>query len=201
MPSVTIYHGDDLQRLGELRTAVHIAERAYDDEATRVRSEPSRFGDDAPDELRTKREAVEAAKAEYDAFVDQAASRADEWIIEPIGHEEWRDLLEKHPARMVTQGDGDEAKQVVHEDDADYGVDTRTFPKALLLFVDPDDPEHRTIVKAADADRDEIPKRVKRLPIGKFETLWVSAYWLNVGGVTNPKAERYSIVTSGSTET
>lgn len=91
MPSITIYAGNDLQRLGEFRTAVSIAERnLFDLEERATKSPAARFGDSDPDELRLAREAVDAAKAACDRFIDECADRADEWVIEPIGHEAWR---------------------------------------------------------------------------------------------------------------
>lgn len=199
MPSITIYAGNDLQRLGEFRTAVSIAERNLFDLEERATKAPSaRFGDSDPDEVRLAREAVDAAKAACDKFIDECAGRADEWVIEPIGHEAWRELLKAHPARMVPKKDGADGEKVEHEDDASWGVNTESFGKALLLFVDQDDADHRTVTKAGDTDLSELAKRVRRLPQGQFETLWVAAYHLNVSGVTDPKGLRYSTTPASS---
>lgn len=178
--TITIYDGDDFERLGELQAEVRRAElRAGDD------SGPRRMGDDEPD-------AVAEAKAAFDEFVDVAADRAESWVLESIGHEAWRDLVTAHPARTVTEGEGAEAKEVTHPDDDGWGVNTETFGKALLLFVDPEDDEHRTVTKIGDAELSTLPKRLRRLSQGQFDTLWVTAHALNTGAVNDPKALRYS---------
>lgn len=176
--TITIYEGDDFERLIELQAEVNRTElRALD------AAEPSkRFGDDEPD-------AVAMAKAAFDDFVDEAAERAESWVLETIGWEAWTDLLEEHPAREV---DGDDGKKVEHPDDAGWGFNTKTFGKALLLFVDPEDNEHRTVTKIGDADLATLGKRLRRLSRGQFETLWITAHQLNTGGVNDPKALRYS---------
>jgi hypothetical protein len=177
--TITIYDSDDFERLGELRTEVSIAER----EALSAKT-PARFGDDIPD-------AVRLAKDAYDAFVDEAAARADAWELHSIGHEAWRDLVAAHPPRKVKTED-DPPKEVDHPEDAPFGVDTETFGKALLTFVDPDDDEHRTIAKIGDMVPTDLAKRLRRLSVGQFDTLWVTAFYLNTGGVADPKATRYS---------
>jgi hypothetical protein len=177
--TIVIYEGDDFETLADLRNEVAIAERA----AELAKGVPSRLGDAEPD-------AVQAARDAYDAFVDVAASRAEAWELHSIGHEAWRDLLGKHPARQV---DGEkDGEKVDHPADDGWGVNTETFGKALLLFVDTEDDEHRTVTKLGDAELATLPKRLRRLSQGQFDTLWITAYTLNTGGVADPKASRYS---------
>lgn len=190
--TVHIYADGDFEMLAELRQKVAIAERT----AEAAERHPRRFGaDDA-----TAAD-VEAAQAAFDAGVDQAAERAEAWILESIGFEEWRDLLAAHPAREIVVGEGAQAETVTDPADASWGVNTETFPKALLLWVDPEDPDHRTIQKAGDVDLAGLVRRIRRLSEGQFETLWATAWALNKGGISDPKAVRYSTGTPRSDET
>lgn len=181
--TVPIYDGDDYERLRELRTAVTIAERA----AIEVEGAPRRFGD-----ATTVSSAVIDAREAYDAFVDAAAARAEEWVLSSIGHQEFRALLAAHPPRVVPDP-ADPMKETKHPEDVDFGVNTETFPGALLAFSDPDDEEHRTVLKAGELALDRVAKRLRRLSAGEFDSLWMTAYQLNAAGVTDPKATRYSI--------
>lgn len=179
--TITIYEGDDFERLTDLQAEVARAERAAS-----LASSPTRLGDADPS-------AVQDARDAFDAFVDVAASRAEAWELHSIGFEAWQKLLADHPARKVTEGEGDDAKEVTHPDDAGWEVNTSTFGKALLLFVDAEDPEHRTVAKLGDAEVGTVlPKRLRRLSQGQFDTLWITAHALNTGGVSDPKLARYS---------
>lgn len=187
MPRITvpIFADGDQERLSELKRAVAVAERY----AAANAGGSARLGDEAPS-------GVETARAEYDAYLDEAAERADEWVLETIGHAEFRTLLRDHPPRKTKDDDGSE---IDHPDD-DIGFNTETFGKALLLFVDPEDDDIRTVVKP-ELDPDALRKRVKRLSEGQFETLWINAYQLNKAGVTDPKLDRFSLTTTRSSET
>ncbi|HEY9353409.1 MAG TPA: hypothetical protein VIP28_09175 [Nocardioides sp.] len=217
MPKVTIpilADGDE-ETLRDLRRALAIAKRNAKTNA----GVPQRGGDPAPDEE------VEAAKVAHDEFLDVAAERAEGWTLETIGHHEFRELLKQHPARTVTRTNEDgTTEEVVEPEDEGFGVNTETFPRALLLFVDPDDPEIRTIA-ALDIDGEDIvgeievaqhddqgkptaykhgvkvTRRVKRLSAGHFQSLWTSAMSLNELGVGDPKLDRFSPATRTSTET
>lgn len=183
--TVLLYADGDFEQLAELRRRVGIAER----QALTARTEPRRLGD-----ADTTEDDVETAKAAYDKFVDEAAERAEEWVIEHIGNEEWRKLLLAHPARKIAKpGPDGKDIEVDHPDDADWGVNTDEFGKALLLFVDQDDPDHRTVHKAGDVKLEGLVRRIKRLSAGQFETLWATAYALNTGGVSDPKFAQYSL--------
>lgn len=179
--TVPIYDGDDFERLGELRRLVAVEERNASLEATRL-------GDGKP-------EALIEAEAAYNAFLDEAAERAEEWVIETIGNAEWRKLIADHPPRKVTGPDG---KERTHEDDEGIEVNTETFPLALLTFVDAEDPEIRTITAPEFDSPAALRRRLKRLSQGEFETLWSRAYALNTGGVADPKLARFSTAPTSS---
>jgi hypothetical protein len=183
--TIPIYDGDDFERLAELRRAVDIAERNAAD------ASPLRLGDEVSSD-------VQDAKDAYDKFVDEAAERAEEWEIHPIGHEEFRELLKEHPPRKIT---GEDGKESDHPDDAIVGVNSETFGKALLLFVDPEDDDIRTIVKPVFDSQAALRKRLKRLSAGEFDSIWVAAFFLNNGAVSDPKLSRFSPAGPRSSET
>lgn len=185
--TIIIYADDDLQRLTDLRRDVAVAERAHEDAAKETR----RFGDDEPTSA-----ALTAAKEAFDAFVDEAAERAEAWVVGNIGHAEFRELLRAHPARKIDNEDTSEGapKQITHPDDEVFGVNIETFGKALLLYVDPEDPDLRTIVEPTD----NVARKVKRLSAGQFDSLWIAAYQVNAGGVIDPKLLRFSTAVMSS---
>ncbi|UUW88403.1 hypothetical protein [Pimelobacter simplex] len=189
--TIPIYADGDLDRLTEARQAVAVAERR----AQEAQAHPRRLGDNVDPDAE-----VTAAQAAYDKLIDAAAESAEEWIVDSIGHEDWRELVAAHPARKV-QGTGDEAADVTHPDDEEWGVNVETFPKALLMWVDPEDDEHRTVLKAGDIELVGLSRRIKRLSMGQFETLWVTAFMLNTAGVNDPKATRFSPSVPRSDET
>lgn len=196
MPKATIpiYHDDDFERLAELRMEVSIAERRVEaarSDAEESRGAPRRIGDDESDSLQEAKDALKVAQQAFNEAVNEAAERAEMWTLKPIGHEEFRNLLAAHPPRKVMQGEGEDRKEVTHPDDAGWDLDTSTFPKALLLFVDPDDDEIRTIVEPKFDTDAALRKRVKRLSKGEFESMWTTAYMANEGGIANPKAARF----------
>lgn len=189
--TIPIYDGDDFERMAELRREVDIAERKA--EADRLNRGASRIGDDDPAEP----DYVIEARAAFDAFVDEAAERAETWVLEPIGHEEFRALLKEHLPRKVT---GEGGKEVDHPDDEPWGVNTETFPRALLTYVDPDDAEIRTVAEPR-LDATQLRRRLKRLAAGEFESMWLSALMLNKQGVVDPRAGKFSPSTQRSTGT
>lgn len=186
-----LWHSDDFETLKELRQAVAIAERNVERAAVR----PLLIGDEQPSD-----DEVKAAKAAYDAFVEEAATRAEEWELVAISHDQFRDLIEKHPPRQVPVEGENETRD--HDDDADAGVNAQTFGKALLLFdeTDEDGDRFRTVTKP-DLSADELRRRVKALSHGEYRDLWHAAYLLNMGGVNDPKGTRFSIPSSSETST
>lgn len=187
--SILIYRDDDFERMAELRREVQLAEL----KAEQAKS-PLMLGDEEPSV-----EAVEAAKAAYNEFVDEAAEYAEEWVIQTLGHGEFRDLLSAHPPRTQTpwppEGVAVEAaaKAPLHEDDEHFNVNTLTFGADLLLFrrTDEDGDESRTIVEP-DLPPDELRRKVKRLSLGQFDNLWAAAYLLNSNGIADPRSGKYS---------
>lgn len=196
--TVNIYKGDDQERLTELKRAVVVAERY----AAANSGVSLRGGDASPDEVVTK------ARAEFDEFVDEAAKRAEAWVLDHIGHRAFRNLLTAHLARKVTTTAEDgTVKEETHPDDETWGVNTETFPEALLLFIDEEDPEIRTVSELKIGNRNiakdvtAMRKRVRRLSEGQLADLWTSAFLLNKAGVSDPKLDRFSPITLRSTET
>lgn len=192
--TVPLYADDDFERLADLRTALSIAQGRL--MKARVDAEEStgsnqRAGDNDSDAVQDAKEAVDVVQEAFNDFVDAAAERAEMWTLKPIGHEEFRALVLAHPPRKIFEGEGVDRKEVTHPDDASpWDVNTETFPKALLLFVDPDDDEHRTIVAPKFDTEAAMRKRVKRLSEGEFESMWTVAYMTNKGGVADPKLSK-----------
>ena len=187
--TIPIYDGDDFERMSELRREVMVAERRAEEGV--VSKTSARAGDDEPDYL-------QEAKDAFDAFVDEAAERAEMWVLNPIGHEEFRELLKAHPPRTIKSEDG---KEVPDPEDDGWDVDITAFPKALLSFVDPDDEEVRTVVEPKFDTEAQFRRRLKRLSAGEFESIWVAAYMLNNGAISDPKHFRFSPAGLRSSET
>lgn len=208
MPKLTvpIYADGDRERLRELKAAVDVAERNAKAARAAAAGVSLRGGDALP--AAEVDEEVKDAQAAYDTFLDEAAERAEGWVLDHIGFQEFRNLLKKHPPRMITETAEDgSTKEVINPADEGPGINTETFPKELLLFVDEDDPEIRTVVELKQGkiniakDADKLRRRVKRLSEGQFDDLWTRAYWLNKAGVNDPKLERFSPATPRSSET
>lgn len=205
MPKTTvpIFADDDLERLDDARRAVRVAERNAAEAAT----SPLRIGD-APVAVESDPN-VKEARAAYDKVLDEAAERADGWVLETIGFGEFRELLKQHPPRMITEPDEDgNDREVVHPDDENFRVNAETFPKELLLFSDNDeDPPIRTIAELnvdgvnIAGEPAKVLKRVKRLSEGQFKALWTTAFVLNTQDVVDPKLNRFSAITRRSDET
>lgn len=200
MPKLTvpIYDGDDFERLADLRRAIQTAERRLDFAKREEAEESARAGDDGGVSVARARGELERAHQAFDEFVTEAADRAEPWVVQSIGHEEFRQLLKDHPPRTETLEDGTEKVDPI--DDL-YGVNVETFPKALLTYVDPDDDEFRTIAEPAFESVAAMRKRVKRLSSGEFDTLWATAFKINTAGASDPKFETYSTGTSTLDET
>lgn len=204
--TVPIFADNDQERLSELQRAVEFARRRVAAAKQAAAGVSPRGGDAAPDAEAAAD--LSAAQAAYDEFLDEAAERGESWVLESIGHEEFRDLLKAHPPRMVTKTAEDgSATEETHPEDVAWGVDTEKFPKELLLYVDPEDPEIRTVSELKINKRniagnaEAMRKRVKRLSEGQFDALWTNAFVLNKAGVKDPKLDRFSPVTPRSTET
>lgn len=179
--TITIYADGDLERLEELYLAVVQARLTLQSAG---KDEAGRFGEDHAEQ----KAAVDAAEAAYEAFVDEAAERAQAWELDTIGHAAFRQLLRDHPPRMIDNPEPGEGKpaQVAHPDDEEWKVNVETFGEALLLYVDREDPDLRTITEPSKG----VAAAVKRLSLGQFDHLWRTAYNLNRSGVIDPKALR-----------
>lgn len=199
--TIPIYHGDDFERMAELRREIDIAERklaAVKQDAEESALSVNRLGDDDSESAKVAdaKERLAAAKEAFSAFVDEAAGRAENWVLAPIGHQEFRELLKAHPPRVSKTTD-DEGKilETIIDDDAAFvslgiSVNTETFPRALLTFVDPEDDEIRTVREPFESEA-TLRKRIKRLSSGEFETMWLRAYFLNSGTIADPKSSDF----------
>lgn len=160
--TIVLYQGDDMSTLAELKRAA--------DQAT----------------AGPRKDAGAEETAAYNAFLDEAAERAVEVVVQSIGRRRWRDLVVAHPPRMVESEPDDEGKtrQVEHEEDVQWDVNTETFPRALLTYVDG---EYRTITEP-DLGDDLAPFVDDELTEGDFERLWIAAFALNAQPSRDPKA-------------
>lgn len=182
---VVIYQGDDLAHLAELRQAAETAQRIVDRHRTAVEDGNARFGD-AP--------SAEAEKAAYDEFVAEAAERALTVEVRAIGRRRFRDLLEEHPPRKVkvkrTEDGREREVEEDHPDDASYGVNLVTFSEALLTYVDDG---VRTITAPEFGSRKAVQAFLDDdLSEGDFDTLFMTAYFLNRGSSGDPKGTVYN---------
>lgn len=181
-----LYQDDDQPRLAELANAVTLAEQSAAQSAARL-------GDGEPPE------AVEAAKQAYNAFIDEIAERTFVVRLRVIGSRRFRDLLLAHPPRMVDKTDSEgKVTQAVHDEDRGWGVNTDTFPRALIAF---SDGEVSTIVSPTfetDAERQAFVD--DELSDGELLQMWVAAHERNRGGSVDPKSlPRYATPTSDET--
>lgn len=206
--TVPIYQGDDAAKLADLRRALSVAEAkaAHEIEgAVRAsRSQNLRDGDADPvAEVRDRVEAeVAKAQAALDAFLPEAAERALGVTIRALGSRRFREIVADHPARKVTRKVGDTEEEVVHEDDAPFGVNTETFPRALLTFVDSEDTSVRTILEPEFKGSREIGDFVDdELTEGNMDRLWIAAFALNRSQGADPKAEMSLLASRSSTAT
>lgn len=171
-----LYQGDDMARLAELALALDVAKRR-----AAGASGAERLGDDVT-------AGVNAAQAAYDGFLDEAAERAVNVSVQHIGRRRFAALVEAHPPREIDSEPDVEGKtkKVEHPEDAGYGVNTATFPRALLTFRDGDymtlvEPEFNTQRDVEDFIDDELAE-------GEYDEFWIAAYMLNRGPSADPKA-------------
>lgn len=166
---VTIYQGDDLPRLAELRNVRDVARRR----ALDTRGRPMRVGDEFP--------SAEEAEKDYQEFLVEAAGRAVEVELWALRRGTFRDLRLAHPPRLVTNPDGEE---VEHEDDRVVGVNVETYPQALLTY---DDGKRRTIQAPEFGTAEAREEWLEDLSEGDYDKLWQSAHWLNASEGVDPK--------------
>lgn len=172
--TVTLYQGDDFERLAELRRAADLAtaraEEAEKNGAARADGEP------ADPELAAD---AQRKQGEYDAFVDVASERAIGVRLRAMPGKKFRALMAEHPPRED------------HDGDAQYDVNTETLPDPLLV----ESIEEPVLSPGARQDF------VDDLAEGDYERLWVSAYWLNRMPGGDPKAGKFSAGSPNSGET
>lgn len=168
---VTIYQGDDHERLSELRLAVGVAERKHEqakkavDDA--IASGSLRIGDDLPEQFEAD---LRAARDAYDAFVDEAAERAVEVSLVAMKRRAFRDLMAEHPPREK------------NDDDAQYGVNVDTFAPAFLA---------KSITGPVGFDPEDLPD-------GDYEQVFAVGFYLNRLPGRDPKDRSWRESTSSS---
>lgn len=199
---VVLYQGDDEEHIYELRTQLIIAQADLTGALQRTSGSPKRLGEpEGGADVEKLRGAVDAAQVELDTFIDQAAGRAEEFRVQAIGRSAFRDLRHAHPARKVSETIDGEERLVVHPDDQQWAVNTDTFGRALLAFVDRDDDDHRTLVAPVLTEQQLTKLLDRELAEGNFVKLWQTAYGLNASVGADPKAWRSSAPTPTSGET
>jgi hypothetical protein len=187
---IAIYDPADIIRLGELRR---------DAEEARLRHDAHKAADQSTRTMGDVVEDPKAAEDAFNAFQAEAEERATVVEIRTIGSAH-RDIRLAHPPRKVRQLVEGEESDAVHEDDAEMGVNTETYPWAVLLYADPDDEDVRTIARPQLPEAG-LKKLLKSLREGDFDRLWTTAYFLNTNPGVDPKALRYSNGTLTSSET
>lgn len=174
-----IYRGSDLAKIAELRQAADAAERRH---RQAVDGGTLKMGDAGP----------QAAKDEHDAYVAEAAERATLVRLEALGRKQWRALLAEHEPRRVTRLVDSAQTEIVHEDDAELGVNAETFPDALLNYVNAARDDMRTIVAPEFSSSGDRQDWLDDLSGGDFDRLFLTAYTLNSSLGIDPKATTYS---------
>jgi hypothetical protein len=192
---IPIYHGNDLEQLAYLHRA---AENARQKRDSAVRSTARRIGDAEP--VTELEEAAAAAEAAYNAFVAEAAERAVAVRLCALPRKTFRALMLEHPPRMVT--DPETQREVEHDDDQGYDVNTETFPEALLLYTEgTDDDADRTILAPVFETQAALQRWLDRRTDGQISRMWTTAYGLNRAEGGDPKDLAYSTARTGSTAT
>lgn len=174
---VTIFTGDYLDRIRHLEQRARAAERAA--------KGTTQMLDEEPEYLRLAEE--------HDALVREAEESAVHVRVQALPRKVWTQLVSEHPPR-----DG-------NRDDTLDGVNTDTFPEALVTVVGrtkeggPSDRgfEYRTVTEPAgltDAD-------LEGLASVDFTRLYVAAFRLNRGVPEDPKASLVSQMTQPKDET
>ncbi|GAB3988881.1 hypothetical protein [Nocardioides marmoraquaticus] len=189
---VPLYSDGDWDRIIEAQ--VDLA-RASTDLTTALQRDtsPLREGDAAGvDGLRQQVADAEKAK---DDLIDQAAARAVAVRGKSIGRRRFRTLRQAHPPRWITDPAPDPTSdeptgKIVHPEDARRGVNMDTFPVALLGYVDPDDPEIRTITEPRKSAHDLVGWLDDELSEGEVNRLFNEAWDVNAGGPADPKLLR-----------
>ncbi len=173
--SVTIMQGDDLERLRELDGDVEVAK--FNAKRGNARGGGGAGG------------SVTAAEERRSAFIREAVERSVEIQGRALGNRKWRDLLAQHRPRIERRLIDGAETEVTHPDDSAFGVNTITFPEALLRFVDSERPEVRTITAVSDPDLSLSDLSwLDDLPGGEYDRLWATAYHFNTASGADPKA-------------
>ena len=173
---VTIYRGDDLDKLQQLRTAVQDA---------------SPLDEDSP-QLGDEVDPHHAAAEEYNSFLAEAKERAFKIRLEALSRLGWRSLVKVHPPRETTvKGKDGEESTEIHADDQAYGVNEDTFPDALVPA---------SVISVESSEPVDAQDFIADLSDADFYRLYAVAMMLNIQAA-DPKALPGSVRTPTSDET
>jgi hypothetical protein len=177
--TVPIFQGDDYEKLALLRQSAETVKAAYE-KALRAEDEAAKRGaarslDEAPESVALS-ERYDALAAEHDALLAEATERSTPVVIQALGRKKWRSLVAEHPAREA------------NEEDEAVGVNEDTFAEALLMYVNPDDGEERTILSPEFADAKSRMRFLDALSDAQFQQVYINAFALNRALGEVPKA-------------
>lgn len=174
---VFLYRSEDLQNIAVLKKKADTVVRQA---AHAAETGAGRMGDDA---------SPAEAQAELREAIEDAATRAEVVVVQHLGKTRWRALLAEHRPRYIRRMIDGQLQDVMDDDDGEpFFVNTATFPDALLGYVDPNDPEIRTIKEPVFATPADRTKWLEQRRGGDFDKLWATAYFLNGQQTLDPKA-------------
>jgi hypothetical protein len=185
---VTIFQGDDLERLSQLDGDVERTEIRLRQSERAGKDAPPRTLDEQPtDVVASARDAHDAAKAERDAFASDAEARGVTVVLHALQRKQWRELYRNHPARPDVREDT-------------MGVNMDEFPDALLpLSVCRDmacpiahDPT------TIEGDLDEFLESLGDYDY--YDRLFLTAFALNRGSATADPTRRLGFVPSQTSD-
>jgi hypothetical protein len=175
--TVILWHGDDYQPLADLLKEVETAA------TTAVMDSPSRLGDDP---------GIRTATQAYDAFREEALTRATRVEMQALGRKSWRSLLADHPARKVVEKSEDGAEhEVTHPEDL-IGWNSETLPDPLVKA---------SLVPNQFESTEKRDAWLDGLSDPDFSRLYSAAVMLNTSGGPDPKARLSSLLDLTSSET
>lgn len=180
---IPLYSGDDWATLEELRMDAVAADTRLE----QAQKSPNRLGGNGGD----LKAAAEEAWRIHDEFVDEAAERAEEVVVQSLGRRAFRDLRLAHKPRTTSRLVEGEQTEIPVAEDGLYGINVETFPDALLSYISEDDHDERTILQPKFNGKAELQKWLDdELSEGQYDTIWTTAYGLNRRGALDLKELR-----------
>lgn len=166
MRTVSIYQGDDLDRLQQFADDVNTLEERLEDAIKAAKDAPP-LGMLDGDPVGDVRAALQAAKEAHDAYLADAETRAIKAVLHALPRKKYRALVNDHPPRDGNEGD------------KGLGFNDETFGEVLvpLSLASP--------TFDTTAERDEF---LDELSQGQFRLLYIQAFLLNTSNGADPKA-------------